>query len=165
MINPTQYIFVNKSLGMSPGKVAAQVAHAQEELTHEYVENFRDKLDDYNELLSTNPRTTIVLECKDAEELYKIVSYVEAIGLITGIYVDEAGEGYILEPTAMAVEYVEKDDPRLTPLFSKFELYSPKDWATETICLMASINVGHLTDGGKWRELEDCVRKALHGEN
>lgn len=161
MVNPVQYIFVNKSLNLSFGKAAAQIAHAQEALTHEYIENFRDKLDDYNELLSTNPRTVIVLECKDAEELYKIVGYVEAIGLITGIYVDEGGDGYILEPTAMAVEYVEKDDPRLTPLFSKFELYKPnEEWAEETMMLMASIHERHKTDGGRWRELEDCIRRA-----
>lgn len=161
MVNPTQYIFVNKSLNLSFGKAAAQIAHAQEELTHEYIENFRDKLDDYNELLSTNPRTTIVLGCKDAEELYKIVNYVEAIGLITGIYVDEGGDDYILEPTAMAVEYVEKDDPRLTPLFSKFELYKPNEgWAEETMMLMASIHGRHKTDGGRWRELEECIGSA-----
>lgn len=157
MINPTQYIFVNDSLDLSFGKVAAQIAHAQEELTAEYL---KGDIDDYRELLEQNPRTTIVLACEDADQMYKIASYVESVGLKTGIYVDEGGDGYILEPTAMAVEYVEKDDPRIAPLFSKFELYK-RHWAEETAYLMASINSAHRLDGAKWRELEDCIRRAL----
>lgn len=166
MINPTQYIFVNDSLELSFGKAAAQIAHAQEELTYEYLTHYKDNLDDYRELLEQNPRTVIVLACPDSETLYKVANYVESLDLLTGIYVDECGEGYILEPTAMAIEYVEKDDPRLTPLFSKFELYKPKEsWAEESMCLMASINGAHRTDGAKWRDMQNCVRRAIRGED
>lgn len=165
MINPTQYIFVNDSLELGFGKAAAQIAHAQEELTWEYLTHHKDQLDDYREILETNPRTVIVLACPNAETMYKIANYVESINLLTGIYVDECGENYILEPTAMAIEYVEKDDPRLTPLFSKFELYKPERWAEETMYLMASINGRHKTDGGRWRELENCIKREVNGRS
>lgn len=122
--NPTQYVFINKSLTMNPGKVAAQVAHAQEELYYVIFKcKTQQEIEKFIEHMNQNPRTTIVLEVKDSDELYKVNSYLESCGICTGIYVDEKGENYLLEPTCLITEYVEKEDNRIKTIFSNFSLY------------------------------------------
>ena len=121
--NPTQYIFVNKSLHMNPGKVAAQIAHAQEELLSSIIQLGGKIFENYKKFINQNPRTVIVLEAKDTDELYKIVNYLESCDIVTGVYVDEGGEDYLLEPTAFATEYVDKEDPRINLIFKNFKLY------------------------------------------
>lgn len=124
--NPVMYVFVNKGLKMNAGKVAAQVAHAQEELFAEILDNGDNKLRDFQfKCMKQNPRTVIILEAKDTDELYKINSYLESCDIWTGIYVDEgsANGDYMLEPTALACQYLDKCDPRTETIFKMFNLY------------------------------------------
>lgn len=122
--NPTQFIFVNKGLNMNPGKVAAQIAHAEEEFFSYMINHAtKEQLNNYSQMIKKNPRTTIVLEVKDTDELYKINSYLESCDIITSIYVDEKGEDYLLEPTVMLADYVDKEDPRTKLIFENFSLY------------------------------------------
>lgn len=128
MKNPTMYVFVNKACKMSPGKMAAQVAHAQEELFFEIFKyGDEEKKKEYLEILNQNPRTVIVLEAENEETLYNINAYLESCKLTSGIYVDEKGDNYLLKPTAMAVEYVDKTDPRIEIIFQNFPLYEYVD--------------------------------------
>lgn len=123
--NPTQFIFINKSLNMNPGKVAAQAAHAQEEITWKILNSKNEeRVNNYKKFLGTNPRTIIVLGVKDTEELYKVNSYLESCNILTGIYVDEKGDNYLLEPTAFATEYLDKTDERVKLIFNNFNLYT-----------------------------------------
>lgn len=123
MKNPTMYFFVNKSLNMNPGKVAAQIAHAQEELMWDVLTCDKNAIEKYKKLMNQNPRTVIVLDAKDSEELYKISSYLSSCEIRSGIYVDEKGEDYLLEPTVLATDYVDKEDPRTKIIFDNFPLY------------------------------------------
>lgn len=124
--NPVMYVFVNKGLKMNTGKVSAQVAHAQEELFTELRHLGGEAWEHHLNCMGQNPRTVIILEAKDTEELYKINSYLESCDIITGIYVDEgsADSDYMLEPTAMACEYLDKCDPRTETIFRMFKLYT-----------------------------------------
>jgi len=122
--NPTQYIFINKACYLNVGKAIAQASHAQEELFVDLLDNStNEERDFFYKCMRQNPRTIIILETQDTEELYKINSYLESCGIRTGIYVDEIGENYSLEPTAMATTYVDKEDPRMKLIFSNFKLY------------------------------------------
>lgn len=124
--NPVMYVFVNKGLNMNAGKVAAQVAHAQEELFVEILDNGDNELRDFQfKCMKQNPRTVIILEAKDTDELYRINSYLESCDIWTGIYVDEgsANGDYILEPTALACQYLDKCDLRTETIFKMFNLY------------------------------------------
>lgn len=122
--NPTQFIFINKGLNMNPGKVAAQIAHAEEEF-FSYMLNHatESQVKNYSNMIKKNPRTTVVLEVKDTDELYKINAYLESCDIITSIYVDESGDEYMLEPTVMLTDYVDKEDPRTKLIFENFSLY------------------------------------------
>lgn len=126
-VNPTMFFFVNESLQMKLGKLAAQIAHAQEELTCTILKGSDEEAKKiYLECLEQNPRTVIVFSAKDADELYKISAYLESNDIITGTYVDEIGEGYLLSPTVMCTEYLDKEDPRVRLIFKMFKLYSPE---------------------------------------
>lgn len=127
--NPVMYAFVNKGLKMDAGKIAAQVAHAQEELFTELRRVGDKSWEHHLDCMTKTPRTVIILEAKDTDELYKINSYLESCGLVTGIYVDEgsASGDYILEPTALACEYLDKCDSRTELIFKMFNLYKEED--------------------------------------
>lgn len=127
--NPVMYVFVNKGLKMNAGKVAAQVAHAQEELFTELRHLGGETWEHHLNCMCQNPRTVIILEAKDTDELYKINSYLESCDISTGIYVDEgsATGDYMLEPTAMACEYLDKCDPRTETIFRMFKLYTQEE--------------------------------------
>lgn len=123
--NPVMYMFVNKGLNMNAGKVAAQVAHAQEELFTELRHMGGEAWEHHLNCMAQNPRTVIVLEVQDTDELYKVNSYLESCDITTGIYVDEgsATGDYMLEPTAIACEYLDKADERTQLIFRMFKLY------------------------------------------
>lgn len=128
--NPVMYVFVNKGLKMNAGKVAAQVAHAQEELFADILDNGDNELRDFQfKCMKQNPRTVVILEAKNTDELYKINSYLESCDIWTGIYVDEgsADGDYMLEPTAIACQYLDKCDPRTETIFKMFNLYKHDD--------------------------------------
>lgn len=121
---PTQYIFLNKSLNMTSGKAAAQVAHAVEELTSEiYHHGDGDTREKYFRIMAGTTRVTIILAVKDADELYKLNNYLESQGIWTGIYVDECCGEEKFVPTALAVNYLDRCDVKtkiITGMFEKF---------------------------------------------
>lgn len=123
--NPVMYVFVNSGLNMDAGKIAAQVAHAQEELFTEIHHIGGELFEHHIDCMLQNPRTVVILEAKNTDELYKINSYLESCHIITGIYVDEGSSDgeYLLEPTALACEYLDKEDERTKKIFSLFNKY------------------------------------------
>lgn len=126
--NPTTYFFVNSSLKLNPGKLAAQISHAAMGLAGEiYQSGDEETKEKFFSHSIQNPRTSIVCTCKDQDELYKIVRYFESQELWTYIYVDESGDDYLLEPTVFCTEFVEKDDPRIKAIFKHFHLYRYTD--------------------------------------
>lgn len=127
--NPVMYVFVNKGLNMNAGKVAAQVAHAQEELFTELRHMGGEAWEHHLNCMTQNPRTVIILEVQDTDELYKVNSYLESCDITTGIYVDEgsATGDYMLEPTVIACEYLDKADERTQLIFRMFKLFKYED--------------------------------------
>ena len=118
-MRPVLYMFVNKSLGMSGGKIAAQAAQAAVGAT-----SISDKklLDDWWGL--GGHHTTYVLEARDEEHIYNIERYLEDRGFDSFVMIDEGmTEVDNLTATALAVEIVDKDDPHVAATFMSFKLY------------------------------------------
>lgn len=116
-INPTLYVIINKSLNMNPGKVSAQVAHAVSgmfsKLRKRYLKSWS----------SINPRTVVILECENADYMQRFSNYLsdKSIRLQHFIYTDESSDFQI---TTMAIEPVNKFDPRIELIFGQFKLYT-----------------------------------------
>lgn len=115
------YIIANKGLGMSPGKLAAQVAHAA----------VRSALDGDVENPSRvgewlrNGEAKIVLEARDTEHLLLAERYInEQRGIKTFLVIDE-GRTEIAphSATALASEIVDKDDEAIRFTFGDFRTY------------------------------------------
>lgn len=117
-MNAVMYIFVNKGLGMSSGKMAAQAAHAA-------VEGYRlssKKLIDQWYL--GGHYTKLVMQARDKDHLMTIHEYLAARGFKSEFVIDEGMTE--VDPhvtTALGVEIVDKDDPHVAATFSTFELY------------------------------------------
>lgn len=104
--NGKMYVIVNKELGMSAGKVAAQVAHAVARLDVGI------------------PRTMIVLE-GTGEQLHNIDTYLERANVPHHLYIDEgANEVQPMSATALALGMVE--DNFLPDFVKDFKLYRGK---------------------------------------
>lgn len=131
------YLFINKGLNMSPGKIAAQAGHAAVEatlLSHPwvpqpemmpYVEKDVDSLtalwDAWRQGLHY---AKYVMEARDNEHLRDIQTYLEARGFRTVLILDEGHtEVPPISPTALGVALVDKDDPHTEATFSSFKLY------------------------------------------
>ena len=109
------YIFVNKSLGMSAGKMAVQVGHAVVyaldistlDVVHEWRNNMQIK---------------VVLEAKDETELKQIESELGNVGILTR-EVHDAGLTEIAPDsfTALAVQIVDKEKHKET--FREYKTY------------------------------------------
>lgn len=116
---PVQYLFVNKGLGMSPGKLAAQVAHAaclsQRGSNHKMVEAWYE----------FGFYTKLVMEARDAEHIRTIEKYLQERGIKSFIVIDE---GHTEIPkhsvTALGVEVIDKNE--LGPIFKEFSLFRPE---------------------------------------
>ena len=121
--NPTQYIVLNKSIILSSGKAVAQAVHAQEALLTKMSEK---EVASHFSYSSHNPRTVIVLQAYE-NEIKALSQYLDSCHIKNAIYVDEGNtRDYILSPTALATEYLEKDSAQ-TLVFKNFELYSAYD--------------------------------------
>ena len=113
------YLFVNKGIGMSPGKLAAQVAHAaclaQRGSNPEMVEDWY-KFGFY---------TKLVMEARDADHIKTIERYLNERGIKTFIVIDE-GRTEIKRHsvTALGVEILDKNI--VGPIFAEFDLYKPE---------------------------------------
>jgi peptidyl-tRNA hydrolase len=132
------YIFINKGLGMSPGKIAAQAGHAAVEaalLSHPALDGDKPKpLGVLNAAVEKHlvwnawrqglHYAKYVMEARDAEHLRTIKDYLEERGFKSALIIDEGHTE--IEPitaTALGVALVDKDDPHTAATFSSFKLY------------------------------------------
>lgn len=116
--NPVIYIFLNKSLGMSVGKAAAQAAHAA-------VFAAADSDESKQQLWRVSPhKTIIVLEARDEDHLRNIEKYLRQRDFVANMIVDEGVNE--IDPhtiTAISSEILDKNDERVSLTFSSFSLY------------------------------------------
>lgn len=130
-MKPALYIVLNKGLGMSTGKSAAQASHAA-------VEAFRISCthgEVHSHLLDTSAPLVkkwyegghyakYVMEARDTEHLLTIERYLEARGFRSVLIIDEGHtEVPPLIPTALGVALVDKDDPHTKATFESLKLY------------------------------------------
>jgi PTH2 family peptidyl-tRNA hydrolase len=129
-MNPVMYIVLNKGAEMSPGKLAAQAAHAA-------VEAYLASPDSNLKRVwhRGGHYTKIVLEARDAEHLCNIERYINERGFDTRLIIDEGRtEVAPHTPTALGVEIVDKHDAHVQATFGTFDLYredEPDDTPTE----------------------------------
>jgi peptidyl-tRNA hydrolase, PTH2 family len=116
---PVMYIFINKSLGMSPGKMTAQGAHAAVLAS----DGSNPKLK--KEWLKYGFYTKLVMEARNAEHICTIERYLNDRKIKTFIVIDE-GHTEIASHvvTALGCEIVDKN--KLGPIFEEFKLYKPE---------------------------------------
>ncbi|MFA6041759.1 MAG: aminoacyl-tRNA hydrolase [Methylophilus sp.] len=112
------YIFINKGLGMSAGKVGSQAAHAA-------VEAFRiSKVDKLADWYKGKHYMKLVMQARDGEHLQNIQDYLSARGFKSEMIIDEGlTEIDSIVKTALGVEVVDKEDPHTEATFGSFELY------------------------------------------
>lgn len=111
MRKPTIYVFMNKQLSMSAGKLAAQAAHAVA-----LVPTGKSWLAPH--------RTILVMQARDESHIANIKRYLEQRGVSSCEVIDEGVNE--VDPhvvTALATQVVDKTEPRNEEIFSTFELY------------------------------------------
>jgi len=116
MGEPVMYIIANKSLGMSLGKLAAQVSHAAVKAYLLSELKIREEWD-------SGSYAKIILGAKDEAELKNIGDNLYAANLNVWLVRDEGRTE--IEPgsiTALAVEIVDKEKYKY--IFSKYSLFS-----------------------------------------
>jgi PTH2 family peptidyl-tRNA hydrolase len=115
------YLFVNNSLNMSPGKMAAQVAHAAvraSRLSNELiVENWLN-----------NGECKLVMSARNEEELKRIKEYLTNCKLINSVLIYDEGLTELngTEITALGVEIVDRELKEVQNALGHFKLYKPK---------------------------------------
>lgn len=113
-----QYIFINKALGMSAGKMAAQAAHAA-------VMGYRLSLEEnIEEWMLGKHYKKVVLEARDEDHLKNIYVYLVERGVRCELIIDEGLTE--IEPhqaTAIGCEVLDKADPNIKAIFSTFHKY------------------------------------------
>lgn len=129
-MKPAMYIFINRGLGMSPGKIAAQAGHAAVEaamlsahmLSPDNYTFEKEKL--WNGWREGLHYVKYVMEARDSEHLRDIDRYLRDRGFETALILDEGHtEVAPITPTALGVALVDKDDPHAKATFSTFKLY------------------------------------------
>lgn len=126
-MNPVQYILVERDNGMSPGKLAAQVAHAAVEgVRVSAKEPWGNPWDSsiVNRWYLGGHYAKIVLQCDDLEIAER---YIRERGIKVQPVIDEGRTefGGVLTFTALGSEIVDKDNPHVRETFSVFRLYNP----------------------------------------
>lgn len=124
-MNIVQYIIANQGVGMSPGKLAAQVAHAS---VKGYELTLRDiPMDEDESVIETWNRTghtKIVLAARDTEHLLSAEKYLTQRGHQVSLIVDEGRtEVAPLTPTALGIELLDKNSEYVKFSFSTFKTY------------------------------------------
>jgi peptidyl-tRNA hydrolase len=132
-MKPAMYLFINRGLGMSPGKIAAQAGHAAVEATllshpdlappaQEHVR--RERLPLWRAWREGLHYAKYVMEARDTEHILLIDRYLNARGFRTHLVIDEGHtEVPPMSATALGVALVDKDDPHTRATFSSFKLY------------------------------------------
>lgn len=117
-MNPAMYIFLNRDLGMSTGKAAAQVAHAA-------VEAYKISNEDFVDHWYVGGHyKKLVMNAMDAAHLQVIERYLNDRGFKTALIIDEGlTEIRPFSPTALGVEIVDKDDEHTAATFESFRIY------------------------------------------
>lgn len=114
-MNPVIYIFINKGLGMSVGKIAAQAAHAAAQVNVE------------TNWLDSAHRTILIMEARDEAHLRNIEEYLNDRSIDTRLVIDEGvNEIEAHVPTALTTSVLDKDDLHIKATFSTFKLYRDK---------------------------------------
>jgi peptidyl-tRNA hydrolase len=121
MVDPTMYVFVNRGLDMTPGKLAAQVHHAAIlgwELTPKD-SNLRRLY------FRSGHYKTVVLEASDEAHLRNIHDYLTARDVQNVMVIDEGHtEVPLMTPTVIGTEVVDKNHPHISGIFGEFNLYN-----------------------------------------
>ena len=118
MRKPTIYIFVNKSLEMSPGKLGAQTAHAMAKAM---------TVHNLNDWWSSPHRTVLVMQARDEMHIRNIGIYLKERGVNVYPIIDEGVNE--IDPhvvTAVATDVVDKDLEEVQDIFSTFKTYREK---------------------------------------
>lgn len=119
-MKPVMYIFANSSLGMSPGKLAAQVAHAA-------VEAYRlTPAEMAKEWYKGGHYTKLVMDGGDEQSLQTIHQYLQRRDFKLQLIIDEGRTE--IKPftlTAIGVEIVDKDDEHTAMTFASFRTLKP----------------------------------------
>jgi PTH2 family peptidyl-tRNA hydrolase len=122
MANYVQYIVMNKALGMSAGKLAAQAAHAS-------VKGIGLMLDSdsegavYDEWDKTG-HTKIVLEARDEAHLIAFREFAKSRGYESWLVIDEGRtEVAAHSPTALGFPILDKGDRDVAHTFSDLQTY------------------------------------------
>lgn len=122
-----QYVFLPKSLNMSVGKAASQVAHATFLALAPQIENMDGSVGEWVK----NGMCVIVLEAKDPEHLNNIAKYMEQWDIPGHLYIDEGlTEVNPMTPTALATGVVTEDK---FWMFDQFKLFGSVGDAQEMI--------------------------------
>lgn len=133
-MNPVQYILINKSAGMSAGKMAAQAAHASVEGVRISARTPNGNPWDtsiVNRWYRGGHYAKIVLEVEDAQALLVAKEYITSRGFKCSLIIDEGRtEVQPMTPTALGCEVVDKDSPHARETFSVFKLYQEPPHST-----------------------------------
>lgn len=118
MTNPFIYVLINGSLGMSPGKVAAQSVHAVAALHKEFgISEFSDE----------RKRTVTVLEADSQQQMENLWDYLYDLDIPTAYYIDEGvNEISPYSFTALAIGPIESTDYDKRDILSAFPLFPNK---------------------------------------
>lgn len=118
MSKPVMYIFLNKELGMSTGKAAAQTAHAA-------IEAY--KISDARLIKEWElglHYTKLVMQARDEQHIRTIQKYLGDRSFESHLVIDEGmTEIDAHQATALGVQIVDREDPHTGATFSTFELY------------------------------------------
>lgn len=123
-----QYIVANKGLGMSPGKLAAQVAHASvkgyQMSTHE---DMSAEEAEVARIWDRTGHTKIVLEARDTEHLTAFREFAKSRGHNSWLVIDEGRtEVPPHSPTALGFPILDKLDPDVQHTFGDLKTYREK---------------------------------------
>lgn len=117
--NLVMYVFINKGLQMSAGKIAAQAVQAG---VGSYRISNREMAIEW--FLMGGHHTTLVMEARNEQHLLNIQTYLQERDFKSSLMIDEGMteiEGH--SATALAVEIVDKNEPHVQKTFESFKLY------------------------------------------
>lgn len=122
MERPVMYILANKALGMSAGKLAAQVGHGVGRALFDAISD-PDRYQEWAEYQEKG-ETKIVLECRDTEHLLMAERYLNEHGIKTFLVIDEGRtEIPAHTPTVLATEILDKNAPEVQFALGEFKTY------------------------------------------
>lgn len=129
MINPVQYIILNKCLDMSTGKAAAQAAHASVEGVRVSAKEPGENPWDahiVNLWYRGKHYAKVVLETTD--DMHTVKHYLEERGIKAVLIIDEGRTEFDggLTATAIGTEILNKNDTNVQATMSGFGLYKDR---------------------------------------